>query len=236
MGLDSPREQSKSPMVRRLYGRRRGHKLRSHQSQLVDELLPKLQVPLNRPGLSGLDLFDADVEDIWLEVGFGAGEHLTAQVAQNPKIGMIGCEPFLNGMASLLSDIEERRLTRIRTHMGDARDLLDVLAPESIGRAFLLYPDPWPKKKHHKRRFVSQESLDQLMRVLKPGAFFKVATDIPDYCRWTLAHIRRHGGFDWLAEGPQDWRLPPPDWTRTRYEAKAVAAGRTPIYLTFRRQ
>jgi len=235
MGTDSQFENAKGKMVRRLYGRRRGHRLREHQAELVEQMLPQLQLPAVRRDLKAQDLF-ADVDDVWLEIGFGAGEHLISQVDRNPRIGMIGCEPFLNGMASLLAEIEKRDLTRIRAQMGDARDVLDVLAPQSIGRAFLLYPDPWPKKRHHKRRFVSQESLDQLARVLKPGALFRVATDIPDYCRWTLTHVLGHGGFDWLAQRPTDWREAPKDWCPTRYETKAKAAGRTPTYLNFRRR
>ena len=235
MGADSPDKHSKATKLRRLYGRRRGHRLRDHQAELVEHLLPQLQIPMDKTDLDGSGLFD-DVDDVWLEIGFGAGEHLVAQVEQNPRIGMIGCEPFLNGMASLLAEIEKRDLTRVRLQMGDARDVLDCLAPESIGRAYLLYPDPWPKKKHHKRRFVSQDSLGQLARVLRPGAVFCVATDIPDYCRWTLANVLRHGGFVWSAQRADDWRRPPGDWISTRYETKALAAGRTPIYLNFRRQ
>jgi len=235
MGADSQFENVKGAMVRRLYGRRRGHRLREHQAELVEKLLPQLQLPAGQADLDPSDLFD-DVDDVWLEIGFGAGEHLISQVQNNPRIAMIGCEPFLNGMASLLSEIDKRNLTRIRAQMGDARDVLDVLAPQSIGRAFLLYPDPWPKKRHHKRRFISQQSLDQLARVLKPGAIFRIATDIPDYCRWTLNHLLHHGGFEWLAERPTDWRSPPRDWHPTRYEVKAKAAGRTPSYLNFRRR
>lgn len=234
MGAESQAENAKGTMVRRLYGRRRGHRLRDHQAELVENLLPQLQLPSDGRDLNAADLF-ADVDDVWLEIGFGAGEHLISQVERNPRIGMIGCEPFLNGMASLLSEIEKRNLTRIRAQMGDARDVLDILGPQSIGRAFLLYPDPWPKKRHHKRRFVSQQSLSQLARVLKPGAIFRVATDIPDYCRWTLAHVLSHGSFEWLAERPADWREAPGDWSATRYEVKAKAAGRTPFYLNFRR-
>ena len=235
MGADSGFKNPKEKMVRRLYGRRRGHRLRDHQAELVEQLLPKLQVPLDQSNLNAQDLF-ADIDDVWLEIGFGAGEHLIAQTEAHPRIGMIGCEPFLNGMASLLAEIEKRALTRIRPQMGDARDVLDILAPQSIGRVFLLYPDPWPKKRHHKRRFVSEQSLTQLGRVMRPGAIFRVATDIPDYCRWTLGHVLRHSDFEWLAERPQDWRNPPPDWVPTRYEVKAKAAGRTPIYLNFRRR
>lgn len=220
---------------RLLYGRRQGHKLRQGQQELLRTLLPKLSVdPSNLPSLSSL--FDQEIEDLWLEIGFGGGEHLAALAAENPQIGFLGCEPFVNGVAKLLAQIDRLGLANIRIYHGDARDVLDRLADRSLGRVMLLFPDPWPKKRHHKRRFINDETLPQIARVLRPGGEFRVATDIPDYCRWTLGHILRSDSFDWLAERPADWREHPPDWTETRYEKKARRQGRTPVYLKFRRK
>ena len=219
---------------RRLYGRRQGHQLRPHQAALVQTLLPRVALGLDEPFDPGSS-FGAD-PDIWLEIGFGAGEHLSVQAAAHPDVCLIGCEPYLNGVASLLARIEREGLSNIRILKGDARDLLDVLAPATLARAFLLFPDPWPKTRHHRRRFISAETLDRLAVVLKDGAEFRVATDIDDYCAWTLAHVTAHAGFEWCARGPQDWRVRPDDWPETRYERKAKAAGRSCVYLTFRRR
>ena len=219
---------------RLLYGRRHGHKLRQGQQDLIDNLLPKLAVDLEKAGQAG-GIFSSHRDDIWLEIGFGGGEHLAAVAAQNPNIGFIGCEPFVNGVAKLLAQVRAQGLANIRIHMGDARDLLDTIPMGSLGRAMLLFPDPWPKTRHHKRRFINQGTLAQLHRALRPGAEFRVATDIPDYCRWTMMHMHRFGGFDWLAESPSDWRVRPSDWPATRYENKALRQGRTPVYLRFRR-
>lgn len=222
---------------RHLYGRRIGKKLRKHQIALMQELLPRIAVPADDTAapLDPAQLFDPPVETVWLEIGFGGGEHLTAQASAHPEVGFIGCEPFVNGVAKLLAAVERGGLDNVRIHDDDARLLLEGLKPGSIGRAFLLYPDPWPKKRHHKRRFVSPENLDLLASAMPAGAELRFATDIPDYCRWTLEHVRRHGGFEWTAERPGDWRARPDDWSPTRYEAKALAQGRTPVYLTFRR-
>jgi len=200
----------------------------------VATLLPRLSVDLKAP-LDLANLFGDDRE-IWLEVGFGAGEHLLAQAKAHPGIGFIGVEPYLNGMASLLDGLEAKCLTNVRLLMGDARDLLDVLGPASLGRAFLLFPDPWPKKRHYKRRFVARPTLDRLALALKDGAEFRVATDMDAYCAWTLAHLTDHPAFDWCAEAPEDWRVRPDDWPPTRYEQKARRAGRQCVYLTFRRK
>ena len=194
------------------YGRRKGHKLRARQADVFAELLPRL------------------------EIGFGGGEHLLAQALANPTIGFIGCEPFINGMAKLLSEIETRDITNIRLYDNDAMDLLGVLPEKSIGRAFLLYPDPWPKRRHNKRRFVSDESLTLLGRLIRPGGVFRFASDIDHYVGWTLVRAMRSGVFQWTAKEADDWRLPWLDWPGTRYEAKAKREGRTPSYLTFERQ
>jgi tRNA (guanine-N7-)-methyltransferase len=156
------------------------------------------------------------------------------QAVQNPQAGIIGCEPFINGVAMLLGKIRASEAQNVAVYPGDARNMFDVLPEGSVARAFLLYPDPWPKARHHRRRFVTQEHLEPLAKVLKKGAIFRVATDIPDYVRQTLEEVPR-AGFEWLAEGPTDWRKPWEDWISTRYEQKALREGRVPHYLTFRR-
>lgn len=171
---------------------------------------------------------------VWLEVGFGSGEHLVHQAVANPGVEFIGCEPFMNGVATLLGKIRAAGVKNIAVHPGDARDLFDVLPEASLERAFLLYPDPWPKKRHHKRRFVTRQHLEPLARSLKPGAQFRVATDIPDYVRQTLEQVPRCG-FERLGEGGDDWHKPWDDWLSTRYEQKALREGRVPHYLTYRR-
>ncbi|MAT88572.1 MAG: tRNA (guanosine(46)-N7)-methyltransferase TrmB, partial [Aestuariivita sp.] len=172
--------------------------------------------------------------DVWLEIGFGGGEHLVHQAKANPKIGFIGCEPYLNGVAMLLSKIQSDGLDNIRVYPGDARHLFDVLPPQSISRAFLLYPDPWPKKRHHRRRFVTQEYLAPLAKVMKKDAIFRVATDIEDYIRQALKEILK-SGFETQTDLSQDQQTAWPDWISTRYEQKAVREGRKPHYLTFKR-
>ena len=224
---------------RNFYGRFKGKGLRDSQQRYLDEDLATLSPGAvsweENPERTALDLpaLFGD-RDIWLEIGFGGGEHMVHQASQNPNIGFIGCEPYINGVAMLLGKIRDAGCENIRIHPGDARDMFDVLPPESVSRAFLLYPDPWPKKRHHRRRFVTQDHLKPLHSVLKPGAIFRVATDIPDYVRQTLEEAPK-AGFDWLAERPQDWRDPWADWISTRYEQKALREGRTPHYLTFRR-
>lgn len=224
---------------RNFYGRFKGKGLRDSQQKYLDEDLAALS-----PGAVGWeenpDRTELDLEemfpgkDVWLEVGFGGGEHMVHQAASNRDVGIIGCEPYINGVAMLLGKIRDAKVENVKVHPGDARDMMDVLPAQSISRAFLLYPDPWPKKRHHRRRFVTQEHLQPLAEVLKPGAIFRVATDIPDYVRQTLQEVPK-AGFEWLAEGPTDWREPWEDWISTRYEQKALREGRTPHYLTFRR-
>ncbi|MEO1774773.1 MAG: tRNA (guanosine(46)-N7)-methyltransferase TrmB [Pseudomonadota bacterium] len=224
---------------RNFYGRRHGKRLRDHQRDLLETELDRLALPgvgwEENPQRAPLDLaaLFPGKREIWLEIGFGGGEHMIAQAASNPEVGLIGCEPFVNGVAMLLTAIEKAGVGNLRLHAGDARDLMDVLPQGSIDRAFLLYPDPWPKKRHWKRRFVNPAQLDQLARVLAPGAALRVATDIEDYVRHTLEQTARDPRFAWTAERPSDWRDPWPDWPGTRYEAKALREGRRPHYLTF---
>ncbi|MEM9798138.1 MAG: tRNA (guanine(46)-N(7))-methyltransferase TrmB [Pseudomonadota bacterium] len=224
---------------RNFYGRRKGKHLKESQERYLEEDLAALSPgPVSweaNPERMPLDLDTLfGGRDVWLEIGFGGGEHMVAQAAGNPQVGIIGAEPYINGVAMLLGKLRRAGAENVRLHPGDVRDLFDVLPDASIARAFLLYPDPWPKARHHRRRFVTPEHLAPLARVMRQGAVLRVATDIPDYVRQTLLEVPRHG-FDWLAEGPPDWRAPWDDWVRTRYEAKALREGRVPHYLTFRR-
>ena len=222
---------------RRVYGRRQGHRLSPRQAGLMEKRLPGLRpVPEGSGRLDPRVLFGPGCRRFSLEIGLGGGEHLAALAQRHPDTGYIGCEPFINGVAKLLVQVEERHLDNVRIHDDDARDLLDRLEDACLDEAFLLYPDPWPKKRHAGRRFVSPENLAQLARVLKDGARLRIASDIPAYIRWTLVHVRRDGRFAWQAARPDDWRLRPSDWPPTRYESKALAAGRVPSYLTFRRR
>jgi len=218
------------------FGRRRGPPLRGRKQRMMDELLPQLLIDFSRPVSESLiDLFPKPVDAIFLEVGFGGGEHLAGQAAAHPETGFIGVEPFINGMAKMLGKIEESNLTNVRLHNDDATQLLDWLPEKSLSRIDLLYPDPWPKKRHWKRRFISQVNLDRFARVLKPGSLFRFASDIDTYVNWTLNHIHQHGQFEWQAETADSWREPWSGWTRTRYEAKAIREGRAPCYLRFRK-
>ncbi len=224
---------------RNFYGRLKGKTLKSSQREYLSEDLAGLSPgPVDwdvNPDRSPLDLEKLfDGKPVWLEVGFGGGEHMVHQAAANPEVGIIGCEPYINGVAMLLGKIRRAGVSNVAVHPGDARDLFDVLPAASVDRAFLLYPDPWPKARHHRRRFVTQEHLVPMARALKPGAIFRVATDIEDYVRQTLIEVPK-AGFEWLAERPRDWRRPWGDWLSTRYEQKALREGRVPHYLTFRK-
>lgn len=227
---------------RNFYGRRHGKTLRKGQVEHMETTLRDLSPPdiswEDNPDRNPLDLpaLFGDDRPVWLEIGFGGGEHLLHMAQTYPEVGIIGCEPYVNGVAMLVPRIAETGMTNARVHMGDARDMLDVLPEGSLDKAFLLYPDPWPKARHHRRRFVEPENIDQLSRALKPGAEFRVATDIEDYVRHTLEHMTARDDFEWLAQRPDDWRKPWADWHRTRYETKAVREGRTPHYLTFRKR
>ena len=225
---------------RNFYGRLKGKSLKqSQKTYLAEDLEAFSPGPVNwedNPERTPLDLQTLfGGKPVWLEIGFGGGEHLVHQAGLNPDIGIIGCEPYINGVAMLLGKIRKAGVSNLAVHPGDARDLFDVLPEGVIEKAFLLYPDPWPKARHHRRRFVTEEHLVPLARVMKPGATFRVATDIEDYVRQTLQEVPRFG-FEWLAERPGDWRAPWPDWISTRYEQKALREGRGPHYLTFRRK
>ena len=233
---------------RAFYGRRRGRRLRPGLKALLEELLPRFAVVLPE-GDGTLDpaaLFDSPPEGcpvaaprpegIWLEIGFGAGEHLAWQAERHPGAGFLGAECFVNGVAGLLREVRERGLANVRIHHGDGRDLLDALPQGSLDRVFILFPDPWPKARHHKRRLIRDDTLDRLAEVMKDGVELRLATDDMDYLSWMLERLIRHPAFEWLARGPRDWRERPADWPPTRYEIKALDQGRRPIYLRFRRR
>jgi len=226
---------------RNFYGRIRGKGMHQSHERYLAEDLGKL-APANvtwdeNPDRNPLDLHALfGGKPVWLEIGFGAGEHMVHQAVQNPDVGIIGCEPYINGVATLLGKIRKAGAENLSVHPGDARDMMDVLPQGSIDKAFLLYPDPWPKKRHHRRRFVTPEHLVPLAKCLKSGAIFRVATDIPDYVRQTLEQVTIMAEFEWLAESAQDWRVAWPDWISTRYEMKALREGRTPHYMTFRKR
>ncbi len=221
-----------------LYGRRKGRPLRAGQQALMDRLLPRIEIATPPPGaaIDPRSLFDFAPTAAWLEIGFGAGEHIAALARANSSIAMIGCEPFLNGVARLLTTIDRDGLGNIRIFRDDARLLLAALTPECIQRAFVLFPDPWPKARHHKRRFVSPDNIARLARVLSDGAELRVATDDSGYLAWILEHSLACDDFQWMARRATDWRVRPADWPATRYETKAIASGRRCAYFRFRRK
>lgn len=219
------------------WGRRRGKTLKPLQAEVLADVKSKHFISIDEPAPPDLsDLFDHTPTEVRLEIGFGGGEHLLAHALRRAEIGFIGVEPFVNSMAKMASAIKDAGVTNIRLYDDDATQLLDWLPDASLDGMDLLYPDPWPKPKHWKRRFVSAKNLDRFARVMKPGADFRFASDIETYVNWTLQHIAAHPNFDWSVEDATSWRTPYPHWVRTRYEAKAVREGRTPCYLTFKRR
>lgn len=221
-----------------LYGRRQGRRLRTGQRELLSEGLETIAIPRPAEGerIDPAGLFARPCAAYWLEVGFGGGEHLAWQAARNPDVGLIGAEPFINGVVSLLGHVRRERLDNVRVLADDARALIDALPNSSIARAFVLHPDPWPKARHHKRRFVAAENLERLARVMVDGGELRLATDDLDYLDWMLEHSLASPHFQWLASGPDAWRDRPADWPVTRYEDKAVKEGRRSWRLAFRRR
>lgn len=224
---------------RRHFGRRKGPPLSAHQNRLFEHLLPQLLIEPEL-GRDPRGYFSGDVSEVWLEIGFGGGEHLLWQAQTHPLVGTIGAEPYVAGVAKLLSKLaplgaEGGGMGRrnIRLYMEDAADIIEALPAASLGRVFVLFPDPWPKTRHHKRRFIQTPMLSELARVMKPGAELRFATDDQDYLVWTLERLCAHRAFVWLATGPKNWRARPQDWPETRYEAKAKGAGVTCTYLRF---
>ena len=222
--------------IPQLYGRSKGHALRDGHRRLMTELLPQVAAPDPDAGPIDLAALFPGKEDFALEVGFGGGEHLAWQAARAPRTGFIGAEPFLNGVAKLLALIDEQKLDNIRVCHGDARPLIEALPDERFSRIFVLHPDPWPKKRHYKRRMISPWFFNEAARLLRPDGRLRVASDIPDYVRWTLMHAQKAAAFEWTAERAADWKERPADWPQTRYEAKAIREGRAPCYLEFRRR
>lgn len=218
------------------FGRRKGHKLRNHQTELVETLLPRLALPVAEPGKTNLNtIFEPAVVDVRLEIGFGGGEHLIAEARAFPDTGFVGCEPYVNGMAKILAQIEAHEISNIRLFAGDAAELLAWLPASSLVRIDLIHPDPWPKKRHWKRRFVQDATIAAMARLLRPGGEFRFVSDIDSYCAWTLAHLQSAKDFLWTAERADDWRLPWANYTMTRYGRKAAREGRKAAYFIFRR-
>ena len=220
----------------RSYCSRKAKPLSARKERLIGGLLPRLRLDLGGPPPAALtELFQAPVNDVWLEIGFGSGEHLLWQAETHEDVGLIGCEPFVNGMGSLLGAIEDRGIETIRVHDGDAREVLAWLPNRSIGRVFLLFPDPWPKRRHLKRRLLCEDTLAEIARVLRPGDQFRFASDNGDYAAQALRLAQRSDLCTWTAERATDWRKRPADWPETRYERKARGEGRKSTYLSFRR-
>jgi tRNA (guanine-N7-)-methyltransferase len=218
------------------FGRRKGHRLRAHQADLIENLLPHLSLDISGPSPADIaTLFDPKVESVHLEIGFGGGEHLIAEAQAFPNVGFIGCEPYVNGMAKILGAIEAHNIGNIKLFAGDAAELLAWAPARSLDRIDLIHPDPWPKRRHWKRRFVQDATVAVMARVLKPQGEFRFVCDIGDYVAWTLAHLSRSPDFVWTAEQASDWRQPWPDYTMTRYGRKAMREGRRAAYLRFRR-
>ncbi len=229
-------EERRTRATEAFFGRRKGKALRQNQQRLMDEVLNELLIDISAPAPSDLkSLFPVGVSKIRLEIGFGGGEHLIHRALEEPETGFIGVEPFVNSMAKLLARAEESGARNIRVYNDDAAALLDWMPAGSVSRIDLLYPDPWPKKKHWKRRFVSQVNLSRFHRVLEKDGLFCFASDIDTYVNWTLQHCAAHGGFEWTANNAADWLTPFKGWPGTRYEAKARREGRSSAYLTFRR-
>ncbi|MEO6248740.1 MAG: tRNA (guanine(46)-N(7))-methyltransferase TrmB [Sphingomicrobium sp.] len=220
--------------INRLYGRSSGHKLRKGQAELLEHLLPAISVP-NEGEISSQLLFGDD-RPLHFEIGFGGGEHLAHRADLLPDHGFIGCEPFLNGVATALGHVRDQSLANVRLHMGDALEVLNRIPDDSLSFVYLLHPDPWPKARHAKRRMINDGPLGLIAAKLKPGGEFRLATDHPVYLDWSLMVIQRHSdSFDWLAEKPSDFLDPPSGWIETRYGAKARREGRQPYYFRYRR-
>jgi tRNA (guanine-N7-)-methyltransferase len=223
---------SLSPAPRRkLYGRSGGKGLRAGQQRLLVEALPRVAVAPET--LKSGPLFAFEPRELWLETGFGAGKRLIAEARAHPDIGIIGCEPFLNGVVAALSGIARENLVNVRIRRGDVQTLLENAPEAFFSRVFMLYPDPWPKRRHNKRRVMSEPIIEALARTMKPGGELRFATDIDDYAGWTLRRMLASPSFRWAATRADDWRTPWPEWGPTRYEAKARRAGRGSVYLSF---
>lgn len=217
----------------KFYGRRKGKPMRSNKLDAYEQILPAITIKAPSSPVQAAQFFDFPVRETWMEIGFGDGEHLLHHAIQNPDIGMIGCEPFINGIAALCVGIRKHNLKNIRIWPEDARKLLPLIADHSVDRCFLLNSDPWPKTRHHKRRFIQQETLDDIHRLLKPGANFRMSSDHPSLVSWQLEKAFFHGGFEWMANNADDWRRRPDDLPETRYQNKGLKQGRPTVFLDF---
>jgi len=218
----------------RSFGRIKSRTLKPRQAALFDTLLPRVAVPDPKAGPIDPRALKPNAAEVWLEIGFGGGEHMAEQAARRPEVLIIGCEPFLNGVGSALRHVDERGLENVRLHAGDARDVLDALPDAGLERVFVMFPDPWPKARHHKRRLVQPETVAAFARVLKPGGALRFATDWKDYAAWTLERFLAEPRFRWNAERADDWRVPPADHVTTRYEEKRLGDC-APVFLEFER-
>jgi tRNA (guanine-N7-)-methyltransferase len=217
--------------VRRLYGRSRGKALRAGQERLLAEALPLFSTAPE--ALAAGRAFAVPPDEMWLEIGFGAGEHLIEQAKANPDVGVVGCEPFLNGVVAALAGLKREQLSNVRLRRGDAQAVIEAAPDAFFSRVFILYPDPWPKRRHHKRRVIAAGMIEALARVMRRGAELRFATDVDDYAGWTLTRFLASPHFRWAATRADDWRRPWPEWRPTRYEAKARCESRRSVYLTF---
>ena len=223
--------------ARAFFGRRKGHKLRPRQAGLFETLLPRLAIDIARPAPTELSaLFAEPVRSVQLEIGFGGGEAMLTQAKAHPQIGFLGVEPFVNGMAKALAAVQAESLRNVRLHFDDAVSLIAWLPDASLVRIDLIHPDPWPKRRHWKRRFVQNEMIEQLARILRPGGELRFVTDVANYAAWTLQHLIRSSHFDWTAQCADDWRNPWPGFTATRYHAKAARERRSSCFFVFRRR
>ncbi len=227
--MDIPREQN-------IYGRRSGRPLKDIQKKRLEELLPQVAItlPETNHSLDPKPLFDPSVQEVWLEIGIGGGEHLAYQARHNPTVGLIGAEFFINGIAKTLAYVDEENLSNIRLQHGDARELLDALKDDCLDRAFILFPDPWRKRRHNFRRIVNLETLNHMVRILKVGSELRIATDHFDYLTWILRFCQQHPNLEWHAENRSNWIDPPKDWITTRYQEKAIREGRVPAFLSYK--
>ncbi len=215
------------------FGRRRGKTLRKGQKQALAIVLPEISIHPDDLASGDGQKFCADAHEIRMEIGFGGGEHLMRAAEAEPDVTFIGCEPFINGVGKLAAAIAEKQIKNIRLYADDAMDMLRALPDSSISLIYVLYPDPWPKPRQRKRRFINVESLTEIARVLKCGGELRFATDIDDYCAWTMARVSKLRAFRWQANDASNWLVPWPNWSSTRYEVKARREGRPSAYLTF---
>jgi len=225
---------------KRVYGRKYGRPLNASRKAALEEILPEVEIASKHltecSDLQPSNLFDAGFDECWFEIGFGAGEHLVGLMEMHPQNAYIGAEPFVNGMSSFLKDIEDMPKERVAVHMDDAMMVANSLCDNSLDGMYVLNPDPWHKKRHYKRRIISQDNLDVFARILKPNAPLIMSTDVPDLADWMVTQASMHDAFEWDANCVDDWRVPPEDWITTQYEVKGAKNSKEMVYLFFRRK